>query len=67
MTDVELIDALNVYLQHQPACSIDPCTCGLNTLLEALVQRLIAPQHPAPDLTTVREQVDRAYAQRVVA
>ncbi len=67
MTDVELIDTLNTYLQHQPDCSAHPRTCGLNVLLGAVIQRLIAPHHAVPDLTIVRAQGERNYARQVPA
>ena len=57
MTDVELIDAVNLYLKHQPSCHIDPCDCGMMTLYATLIHRLIPSQHPTPDVAELREQV----------
>jgi hypothetical protein len=48
MTDIELIDALNFFLQHHPTCLKEPCTCGLNAVFETLMHRLIPSEHPVP-------------------
>ena len=61
MTDIELIDALALYLQHQPDCPKDPCTCGMMMLFAALMHRLIPTQHPAPDTTRLAERVNALW------
>jgi hypothetical protein len=63
MTDVELIDALALYLHHQPDCPQDPCTCGMMMLFAALIHRLIPSPHPAPDTTGLAEIVDDLWEQ----
>ncbi len=65
MTDVELIDALALYFHHQPDCPQDPCTCGMATLLEVLIHRLIPSPHQAPDTTDLREQVVRLWERQL--
>jgi hypothetical protein len=65
MTDIDLIDALALYLQHQPDCPKDPCTCGMMTLFAVLMHRLIPSRHPAPDTTGLQECVDALWEQHV--
>ena len=65
MTDVELIDALNLYLHHQPNCPQDPCECRMLALYAALIHRLVPSQHPAPDVTGLREHVARLWEEHL--
>ncbi len=48
MTDVELIDALNFFVQHHPSCPKEPCVCGLDKVFATLMHRLLPSNHPSP-------------------
>jgi hypothetical protein len=65
MTNVELVDALALYLKHQPDCPKAPCTCGMDRLFELLIHRLMPSPHPEPDATELCGIVDRLWAERV--
>ena len=65
MTDVELVDALALFLQHQPDCLKEPCTCGMTSLYAAVIHRLLPSQNPAPDVAELRAQVADLWEQHV--
>ena len=65
MTNVELVDALALYLKHQPNCTKDPCTCGKNRLFELVIHRLVPSHHPEPDVAELVEIIDTLWAERV--
>lgn len=48
MTDVELIDARNFFVQHHPGCPKEPYTCGLDKVFVTLIHRLLPFYHPLP-------------------